>query len=158
MRASLWSYGCQTTYLCSDFTLYINKEARNCWTWIKSATSDRSLPHKILSYTTNCCPQLRFYPGSAIKSLCNSTFTVNAMKKLSVHMKTLKSSREVCLPVYIQLLSVCLLMLWWSYLWFITNIYASCYLILAFYRWNMLWQSRSERFFEIIYEFFNQSI
>ena len=36
-RVSLGSFVCQTTYRWSDFTLFINKKVKNCWTWIKLA-------------------------------------------------------------------------------------------------------------------------
>ena len=69
-RVALRSFVSRTTYRWSYFTLSINKVAWNCWIWIKSATSDRSLPHKILYYTTNCCRNCRFYQGSAISTFC----------------------------------------------------------------------------------------
>ena len=39
---SLESFVSQTTYRWSDFTLSINREARNCWTWIKPAIAGSS--------------------------------------------------------------------------------------------------------------------
>ena len=44
-RVLLESFVCQTIYRWSHFTLSINKEVKNYWTWIKLATSESSLPH-----------------------------------------------------------------------------------------------------------------
>ena len=54
-RVLLGSFVYQTTYRWSDFTLSINKEVKNCWTWKKTsnlgqkfATLNTLLYHKLL--------------------------------------------------------------------------------------------------------------
>ena len=71
-RVSLGSFICQTRYRWSDFKLSINKEAKNCWTWIRLSTSGQkfvtlnSLLYTAIPQTTAC--NCWFYPDSAISS------------------------------------------------------------------------------------------
>ena len=57
-RILLESFVCQTTYRWSDFTLSINKEGRNCWTWIKPAIAGNSLWCRRVFNAANFCPRL----------------------------------------------------------------------------------------------------
>ena len=63
-RVSLESCVCQTTYRWSDFTLFINKEVKNCWTWIKLAISDRNLLIKYSPIPQTTARNCWFYPGT----------------------------------------------------------------------------------------------
>ena len=54
----LESFVCQTTYRWSDFTLSINKEGRNSWTWIKPAIAGSSLRYRRIFNAANFCPRL----------------------------------------------------------------------------------------------------
>ena len=65
-RVSLESFVCQTTYRWSDFTLSINKDDKNSWTWIKQAFVGSSLWYRKVFNNTNFCPRLLVFPGSAI--------------------------------------------------------------------------------------------
>ena len=57
-RVLLESFVCQTTYRWSDFTLSINKEGRNCWTWIKPAIAGNSLRYRRVFNAANFCSRL----------------------------------------------------------------------------------------------------
>ena len=56
-RVSMESFVCWTTYRWSDFTLSmsINKEARNCWTWIKPASLGSCLWYRKVFNAANIC-------------------------------------------------------------------------------------------------------
>ena len=54
----LGSFVCRTTYRWSDFTLSINKEGRNSWTWVKSVIAGSSLRYRRVFNAPNYCPRL----------------------------------------------------------------------------------------------------
>ena len=82
LRKERSAFVCQTTYSWSDFTLSINKEDKNCWTWIKLANLGQKLGCWLFGHKSLLCnynviikyfpiPQTTArncwsYPGSAI--------------------------------------------------------------------------------------------